>query len=87
MSEFEVWLAEKLRDLNTDEGVFLPYILSILEGEEEVRIADECARGGEAPGLLSPLMEPSREPSYSSPRSAVRGLWSRGGEITRAAAK
>ena len=35
MSEFETWLAGKLQELETDEGVFLPYIVSILESEDE----------------------------------------------------
>ena len=35
MSQFEAWLTQKLQELKTDEGVFLPYILGILEGDEE----------------------------------------------------
>lgn len=35
MSEFETWLNNQLRLLNTDEGVFGAYIIGILEGEEE----------------------------------------------------
>ena len=35
MSAFETWLSGKLQELETDEGVFLPYIVSILEGEDE----------------------------------------------------
>ena len=35
MSQFEAWLTKKLQELKTDEGVFLPYILGILEGDEE----------------------------------------------------
>ena len=35
MSEFESWLSGKLQELQTDEGVFLPYIVSILETEDE----------------------------------------------------
>ena len=48
-----MWLAEKLRDLNTDEGVFLPYILSILEGEEE---SDEEKREG-LTGILADCLD------------------------------
>ena len=35
MSAFETWLSGKLQELETDEGVFLPYIVSILESEDE----------------------------------------------------
>ena len=31
---FNSWLNGKLRDFNTDEGVFGSYIMSILEGDE-----------------------------------------------------
>ncbi|XP_034474252.1 coiled-coil domain-containing protein 43 [Drosophila innubila] len=37
MSEFETWLNNQLRLLNTDEGVFGAYIIGILEGEEETK--------------------------------------------------
>lgn len=33
-TEFDVWLGGKLRDLNTDEGVFGSYIKGILNGDE-----------------------------------------------------
>lgn len=33
-NEFDVWLGEKLRELNTDEGVFGSYIKGILNGDE-----------------------------------------------------
>ena len=35
MTQFEEWLTMKLQELNTDETVFLPYIVGILEGDEE----------------------------------------------------
>lgn len=35
-SDFSVWLNKKLRELNTDEGVFGSYIVGILEGDETV---------------------------------------------------
>ena len=35
MSAFETWLSGKLQELETDESVFLPYIVSILESEDE----------------------------------------------------
>lgn len=34
-AEFEAWLSEQLRALKADEEVLLPYIVSILEDEEE----------------------------------------------------
>ncbi|KAL7740525.1 hypothetical protein ACLKA6_012297 [Drosophila palustris] len=37
MSEFETWLNNQLKLLNTDEGVFGAYIIGILEGEEETK--------------------------------------------------
>lgn len=35
MSEFEAWLGDQLRQINTDESVFGTYIIGILEGDEE----------------------------------------------------
>merc|ERR1711915_797465 len=35
MAEFETWLSRKLQEWETDESVFQPYIISILEGEDE----------------------------------------------------
>ncbi|EDW37418.1 GL25537 [Drosophila persimilis] len=46
--EFQGWLNEQLRQLNTDEGVFGSYIVGILEGEES---DEEKAEGLE--GILS----------------------------------
>lgn len=37
MSEFEVWLGDQLRQINTDESVFGSYIIGILEGDEETQ--------------------------------------------------
>ncbi|EDW63263.1 coiled-coil domain-containing protein 43 [Drosophila virilis] len=37
MSEFQTWLNDQLRLLNTDESVFGAYIIGILEGEEETQ--------------------------------------------------
>ena len=33
--EFNTWLLSRLRDLNTDESVFGPYINSILDSDED----------------------------------------------------
>lgn len=33
-SDFSEWLNKKLRELNTDEGIFGTYITGILEGDE-----------------------------------------------------
>lgn len=33
-NSFDLWLSEKLRELNTDEGVFGTYIKGILESDE-----------------------------------------------------
>jgi len=43
MTPFEEWLTKKLQELNTDEGVFLPYIVGILEGVDESE--DEKSEG------------------------------------------
>lgn len=45
VSDFEPWLIEKLRTLNTDEGVFGSYILGILEGEESVDEKKDALEG------------------------------------------
>lgn len=34
--DFEPWLSLKLKELNTDEGVFGNYIKGILEGDESL---------------------------------------------------
>jgi len=44
MSDFTGWLGGRLAELNTDESVFLPYILSILEGEDETE-EEKCEAG------------------------------------------
>ena len=53
MSLFETWLTAKLQELNTDVSVFLPYILSILEGEDESQ--EEKNEG--ITGLLSDILD------------------------------
>ena len=53
MSEFDTWLTKKLQELNTDESVFLPYIISILEGEEE----SEEEKNEGLTGLLSDILD------------------------------
>ncbi|EDV99033.1 coiled-coil domain-containing protein 43 [Drosophila grimshawi] len=37
MGDFQTWLNDQLRQLNTDESVFGAYIIGILEGEEETQ--------------------------------------------------
>jgi len=53
MSDFTGWLGGRLAELNTDESVFLPYILSILEGEDETE--EEKCEG--LTGLLSDVLD------------------------------
>ena len=53
MTPFEDWLTKKLQELNTDEGVFLPYIVGILDGDEE---SEEEKREGIV-GLLADVLE------------------------------
>lgn len=47
--DFESWLSEKLRAMNTDEEVFKPYIVSILEdneaGDDPAEAIDEVLAG------------------------------------------
>ena len=63
MTEFESWLSKKLQDLKTDEGVFLPYIISILEGGDET---EEEKKDG-ITGLLADVLdnEDDIEKAYS----------------------
>ena len=63
MTEFESWLSKKLQDLKTDEGVFLPYIISILEGGDET---EEDKKDG-ITGLLADVLdnEDDIEKAYS----------------------
>ena len=53
MTQFEAWLTKKLQELKTDEGVFLPYIVGILEGDEESE--EEKAEG--ITGLLADVLD------------------------------
>ena len=53
MTQFEEWLTMKLQELNTDETVFLPYIVGILEGDEETE--EEKKEG--IVGLLSDVLD------------------------------
>ena len=53
MTQFESWLSQKLQELKTDEGVFLPYILGILQGDEETE--EEKAEG--ITGLLADVLD------------------------------
>ena len=53
MSQFEAWLNTKLQELKTDETVFGPYIISILEGDEET---EEEKREG-LTGILSDCLD------------------------------
>jgi len=50
---FSLWLGKKLTELGTDESVFGPYIVSILEGEDET--AEEKEEGIE--GILSDVLD------------------------------
>ena len=70
MSAFETWLSGKLQELETDEGVFLPYIVSILESEDETEeekkegltgILADCLDNDEAiEAVLNDIMDNSR---------------------------
>ena len=53
MTQFEAWLTQKLQELKTDEGVFLPYIVGILEGDEETE--EEKTEG--LTGLLADVLD------------------------------
>jgi len=50
---FSLWLGKKLTELGSDESVFGPYIVSILEGEDET--AEEKEEGIE--GILSDVLD------------------------------
>lgn len=45
MSEFEPWLNNKLKALNTDEGVFGSYISGILDGEDSLDDKKDALEG------------------------------------------
>lgn len=45
VGEFEPWLFEKLRKLNTDEGIFGSYITGILEGEDSLEEKKDALEG------------------------------------------
>ena len=46
MSEFESWLSAQLKALDTDDEVYLPYIVSILEDEDDKSGAIDDLLGG-----------------------------------------
>ncbi|XP_054282443.1 coiled-coil domain-containing protein 43 [Macrosteles quadrilineatus] len=50
--DFESWLGFKLKELNTDEGVFGSYIKGILEGDETIEEKTEALEG-----ILSEITE------------------------------
>jgi len=52
-NHFSLWLGKKLTELGTDDSVFGPYIISILEGEDET--AEEKEEGIE--GILSDVLD------------------------------
>jgi len=52
-NHFSLWLGRKLTELGTDDSVFGPYIISILEGEDET--AEEKEEGIE--GILSDVLD------------------------------
>jgi len=43
--EFDAWLRDRLLELKTDEGVFGPYIKSIVEGDEDLEDKVEALDG------------------------------------------
>lgn len=43
--DFDEWISERCRALNTDEAVFGPYIKSIVEGDEELEEKVEALDG------------------------------------------
>lgn len=43
--DFNLWLNEKLRELNTDENIFGSYITGILEGDESQDEKSEALEG------------------------------------------
>ena len=74
MTQFEAWLTKKLQELKTDEGVFLPYILGILEGDEESE--EEKAEG--ITGLLADVLDD--EAAIEKTLHEILAAWRQGGE-------
>jgi len=73
---FQSWLSTRLRDLNTDEEVFSPYILSILEeaGDDgdDAEVMDSLADVLEGLGLDESLSEDHAD----SPSYLKKQIWS-----------
>ena len=74
MTPFEEWLTKKLQELNTDEGVFLPYILGILEGVDESE--EEKSEG--ITGLLADVLDD--EAAIEKTLNEILAKWKDGSE-------
>ncbi|CAN8003468.1 unnamed protein product [Ixodes pacificus] len=66
-SDFELWLADKLRTLSIDPDVFGSYITGILEGTETEEEKSEALQG-----ILSEVCV--RKPIFAEPRSYEDGI-------------
>ena len=78
MTQFESWLTKKLQELKTDEGVFLPYIVGILEGDEESE--EEKAEG--ITGLLADVLDD--EAAIEKTLQEILVAWRRGSDSGQA---
>ena len=67
MSEFESWLGAQLKALETDDEVYLPYIVSILEDEDD--------KSGAIDDLLSGISD--KEAENKALRIQILERWDR----------
>ena len=74
MTQFEAWLTKKLQELKTDEGVFLPYIVGILEGDGESE--EEKAEG--ITGLLADVLDD--EAAIEKTLQEILAAWRQGSD-------
>ena len=79
---FPIWLASRLRDLQADDEVFSPYILSILEEEAGDDVLDSLADVLEGLGLDDSLPEAHAD----SPAGFKAQIWSQWQEHLKASA-
>ncbi|KAF2903714.1 hypothetical protein ILUMI_02471 [Ignelater luminosus] len=68
VDDFSAWLDKKLKDLNTDEGVFGSYITGILDGDETQEEKTEALEG-----ILSEIISND----ISQLRTEIMDMWSK----------
>uniref|UniRef100_A0A6B2E6V8 Coiled-coil domain-containing protein 43 n=1 Tax=Phlebotomus kandelakii TaxID=1109342 RepID=A0A6B2E6V8_9DIPT len=69
--EFESWLKRKLRQINTDESIYGPYIVGILDGDGEEQVEEKISAIEE---LLSGIIEGNVEATAEEIVNKWKGL-------------